>query len=126
YGEEYENFTATYPARDTLRKEIIFRSHPTLHKVESDSYERVRDSNIFDNMRYAVLRQSARQVDVRAGWWEFVAAALDAGVQPKVVSLNWSVVWIRLVMREHLDRYIRKLGEREASRRGIDRELVER
>jgi hypothetical protein len=126
YNDEYNNFTATYPTRDTLRKEIIFRSHPTLRKVESDSYERVRDSNVFDNMRYAVLRRFARDVEVREGWWEFVAAALDAGVQPKVVSLNWSVVWIRLVMREHLDRYIRKIGESEASKRGLDRELVER
>ncbi|RPA85262.1 hypothetical protein BJ508DRAFT_412049 [Ascobolus immersus RN42] len=126
YNNEYNNFTANYPKRDTVRKEITFRSHPGLRKVENDSYERVRDSAIFDNTRYAVIRQYAQNVTVRDGWWEFVAAALDAGVQPKVVSLNWSVLWLRLVMREHLDRYIRTIGKQEAGKRGVNHQLAER
>lgn len=38
-------------------------------------------------------------MQLRAGWWDFVAYALEEGVRPAVVSLNWSPAWIRLVLR---------------------------
>lgn len=59
---------------------------------------------IFNHIKFPVLQQAAAAVTVRGGFWELAATAQDYGITPRIASLNWSVRWIRLVLREDLKR----------------------
>lgn len=104
YYAEYLDFGTAFGPRNNISAEIAYRSSPALHKVESDSFDRVARVGIFNHIKLPVLRQAAAAVTVRGGFWEFVATAQDYGITPRVASLNWSVRWIRLVLREDLKR----------------------
>ncbi|KAI5782059.1 hypothetical protein DFH27DRAFT_488132 [Peziza echinospora] len=102
YNEDYDAFTATYPPRTNLSDELIYRSSPGLRAVESDSFDRAFSAGVFTNATLPVLQKYASEVQLRDGFWEFVDASLKRGIVVRVLSLNWSVGWIRLVLREDL------------------------
>lgn len=104
YYAEYLDFGAAFGPRDNISMEIAYRSSPMLHKIESDSFNRAAGAGIFNHIKFPVLRQAAAAVTVRDGFWEFIATAQDYGITPRVASINWSVRWIRLVLREDLKR----------------------
>lgn len=57
---------------------------------------------MFDHIKFSVLQEAAANVTVRDGFWKLVARAQDYNITPRIASLNWSVRWIRLVLREDL------------------------
>ncbi|KAH0615208.1 uncharacterized protein H6S33_000844 [Morchella sextelata] len=104
YYAEYLDFADNYGPRENISAEIAYRSSPALHKVESDSFERVSESGIFDYMQFPVLQKAAATVTIREGFWKMIASSLECDITPRIASLNWSVRWIRQVLREDLKR----------------------
>lgn len=80
-------------------------------------------AGIFDHIKLPVLRQAAAAVTVRSGFWEFVATAQDYGITPRVASINWSVRWIRLVLREDLKR--RRAAATREEKKWLTEDLAE-
>ncbi|EJD42972.1 hypothetical protein AURDEDRAFT_152676 [Auricularia subglabra TFB-10046 SS5] len=101
YNQEFEAFSDAFGPRTTLKRELEFQTSAGDRRVESDSFNRVGASGIFNQTRLANLLAAAETVQLRPGFFDLLAYASGEGIQPAVVSLNWSPSWIRLVLRQH-------------------------
>lgn len=101
YYEEYEAFSDAFGPRTTLQRELEYQTSAGTRKVEADSFARVAASGVFNQTQFANLVAAARTVELRPGFFDLLAYAFGEGIQPAVVSLNWSPSWIRLVLRQH-------------------------
>lgn len=71
----------------------------SLRKVELQSVKRVRESQLFKNVPEQYVRDEARTVKIRSGWWPLCKNLNDIGTQVAIVSVNWSDVLIDEVFR---------------------------
>jgi 2-hydroxy-3-keto-5-methylthiopentenyl-1-phosphate phosphatase len=99
YYTEYLTATADNPDPTSVEEELAFQANLALTKVEMDSFYRAKASGLFNTVSEALLAKEAAGVELRGGFWEFVAAADRRGIRVSVISRNWSVRWIRLVLR---------------------------
>jgi 2-hydroxy-3-keto-5-methylthiopentenyl-1-phosphate phosphatase len=99
YYAEYLAATADFPEPDSVEEELEFQALPALTKVETDSFLRTKASGLFDTVSEALLAKEAAGVELRGGFWDFVAAADRRGIRVSIISRNWSVRWIRMVLR---------------------------
>ncbi|KAL7273342.1 hypothetical protein RUND412_003808 [Rhizina undulata] len=101
YYADYLNLTSANPPRTTVDKEIVYRSSPGLRKVESNSFERVQASGVFNYTQTSVLTSFAAAVEIRAG----------------------CAHWIRTVLRENLVKHNAAL--KAAGEKPLQRDLAE-
>ncbi|KAI5851985.1 hypothetical protein BZA05DRAFT_321426, partial [Tricharina praecox] len=110
YMADYYAAIGHLPKPTTILEELHLQALPNLTRAERDSFHRVKESGVFDSASEMALREEAATVKVRPGFWEFVAEAEKRGVRVSVLSRNWSVRWIRTVLRESVG--AGKLAER--------------
>jgi len=99
YYADYLNVSASLAEPSTIQEELQLQSHAGLYAAEKDSFDRVHASGLFTTVSESALEAAAANVTLRAGFWEFVSAAQARGVRVSVISRNWSVRWIRTVLR---------------------------
>jgi 2-hydroxy-3-keto-5-methylthiopentenyl-1-phosphate phosphatase len=100
YMCDYCAAIAHLPEPATLAEELQLQALANLTKAAKDSFGRVKRSGVFNAVSEQALVDEAKTVEIRPGFWEFVAAAEKRGVRVSVLSRNWSVRWIRTVLRE--------------------------
>ncbi|KAI0013769.1 hypothetical protein F4779DRAFT_638924 [Xylariaceae sp. FL0662B] len=100
YGQVSDAVSATVPQPTSLREAIAYADNQALRAVEQWSFTWVQGLGVFDGVTADALVRQARNQTLRGGWCEFARAAQRRGVHIRVVSLNWSPAWIRLVLRE--------------------------
>jgi len=100
YMRDYCAASVHLPEPATLAEELHRQALANLTKAAKDSFDRVKRSGVFSAVSEQALIDEAKTVEIRPGFWEFVAAAEKRGVRVSVLSRNWSVRWIRTVLRE--------------------------
>lgn len=98
YMQEYDAYSAGYPPRGSLKQEVRFRASEGLREVESRSYERVRDSGVFNYVKEEVFAQYAAAVALRPGLKRMLEVCKKERIPVRIVSVNWSPKWIRRVL----------------------------
>jgi len=99
YAKDYGKFSTSFGARANLSEELRFRSSLERRRVEMDSFDRTKNSGLFEGIRLQELIKVAKDVQLRDGFWEFVDWSAGKGMRPTIISLNWSVSWLRTILR---------------------------
>ncbi|KAA8909093.1 HAD-like domain-containing protein, partial [Sphaerosporella brunnea] len=109
YKAEFLSVTSRFPVPVTVEEELDLQGQPDLATLERAAYLRTKASGLFNTASEALLAKEAAGVELRPGFWEFVKEADRRGLRVSIISRNWSVRWIRLVLRATGGEYAEKI-----------------
>ncbi|VUC23406.1 unnamed protein product [Clonostachys rosea] len=96
--EEYGNIT-------TFEEEVDFAASDLRRSVDAVLYDRVASSGMIEYLTVDILEKYASAVTIRDGWWDFALAAARRGSVPTILTNNFSIQWVRLVLRTSYQDY---------------------